>query len=422
MKSADLEDLGNRARTASRTLATVDDHLRSQALYRIADGLESRYHEVLVANEQDIQSAKGNDLGDAAIDRLRLDGERLGSIAGDVRTIASLPDPLEEAFDAKELPNGIKVAKRRTPLGVIGVIYESRPNVTIDISALCMKSGNAVILKGGSEALQSNTALVNLVKASLVSSEIPVDAVQFIASSDRALVGHMLGMKDQIDLMVPRGSASLVHRVASEATMPAITGGVGVCHMYVDSAAELGMTTDLIHNSKVVKPYVCNAIDTILVHSSAASTHLPKIASVLGESGVELRCDPRSFSILGDRSTSTIIRATDLDWGVEFLSLRLAVKVVDSLGKALSHIDLYGSGHTDAIITEDSSAATRFLNEVDSSVVIVNTSTRYNDGGRLGLGAEVAISTNKLHARGPMGLKELTSYKWTVVGEGQVPA
>jgi glutamate-5-semialdehyde dehydrogenase len=421
VKSSDLTSLGKRARFASKVLARQSDDSKKFALDKIASSLESNHESILLANQRDIQIAKDNALNNVSVDRLLLDREGLQSIANDVRTIAALPDPLAEKFDERTLSNGLNIARKRTPLGVIGVIYESRPNVTIDISALCLKSGNAAILRGGSEAIHSNTALVSLIKNSLDSSKMPLDSIQFVNSPDRKLVDQMLKMKDYIDLMVPRGNSSLVHKVASEATMPAITGGIGVCHMYVDDTAELDMAINLARSSKVEKPYVCNALDTVLVHSSVAPTYLPRMANVLGESDVELRCDLRALSLLGNPSNSNIIRATDLDWGAEFLALKVAIKVVDSLQDALDHINIYGSGHTDVIVTENTSAATRFLNEVDSSVVIVNASTRYNDGGRLGLGAEVAISTNKLHARGPMGLKELTSYKWTIEGTGQTP-
>lgn len=421
MKPSDLIDLGRRAQSASKSLGKLSDDSRKFALDKIASGLESNCDNILLANQQDVQTAKDNSLNSASIDRLLLDLDGLQSMANDVRTIAALPDPLAEKFDERTLPNGLNIARRRTPLGVIGVIYESRPNVTIDISALCMKSGNAVILRGGSEAIHSNTALVNLIKNCLDSSDVPSDSIQFINSPNRKIVDQMLEMKNYIDLMVPRGSSSLVHKVASGASMPAITGGIGVCHMYVDENVELDMAVNLARSSKVEKPYVCNALDTLLVHSSVASAYLPRIVNVLNENDVEIRCDLRALSLLGNPSKPNIVRATDQDWGIEFLALRVAVKVVDSLQDALDHIDTYSSGHTDVIVTENTAAAARFLNEVDSSVVIVNASTRYNDGGRLGLGAEVAISTNKLHARGPMGLKELTSYKWTVEGAGQTP-
>jgi glutamate-5-semialdehyde dehydrogenase len=305
-------------------------------------------------------------------------------------------------------------------LGVVAAIYESRPDVTVDISALCLKSGNAVILRGGKEAIHSNTALAGLIRDSIAAAGVHEDAVQFIESTDRALVGRMLEMKDTIDLMIPRGGQELVRRVAAEATMPAITGGIGVCHTYVDRAANEDMAVDIVYNAKVQRPSVCNALDTLLVHSNIAPTYLPRIARELASAGVEMRCDRRGLSILGSTEGLRLAGATDDDWGTEFLSLTAAVKVVDSLDEALEHIETYGSGHSEAIVTEDYSAAMRFLDEVDSSAVMVNASTRFNDGAQFGLGAEVAISTNKMHARGPMGLRELTSYKWIVLGTGQI--
>ena len=341
-------------------------------------------------------------------------------MANDIRRVVALPDPTGEEYDIRTLPNGLEISRRRTPLGVIGVIYESRPNVTIDISALCIKSGNAAILRGGKEAINSNKALALIVRDSIFSAGIPRDAVQFIESPDRTLVSNMLKLSDYIDLMIPRGGAELVRRVAEEAKMPAVTGGIGVCHTYVDRTANEDMAVEIAYNAKTSSPYVCNALDTLLIHTDVASTLLPKIATRLGNSNVTLNCDSRALNILSDSSSSLIKAATDVDWGHEYLSLTAAIKIVDSLDDALDHIDTFGSGHTDVIVTEDHTSATKFLDTVDSSVVMVNASSRFNDGAQFGLGAEVAISTNKTHARGPMGLQELTSYKWIVVGEGQV--
>jgi len=376
--------------------------------------------EILSANSQDIDAGRRDGLSEQLLGRLALDGNKLEGMAGDVRKVAELADPTEESFDETTLTNGLEVAKRRVPLGVIGVIYESRPNVTIDISSLCLKSGNAVILRGGKEAIRSNGVLAQITRDAIAEAGIADNAVQFVESTDRALVGEMLGMTEFIDLIVPRGSAELVRRVGREAQMPAITGGIGVCHTFVDRTADVDMAVDIAFNAKTSSPYVCNALDTLIVHSGIASEFLPKVAGRLGDSGVELRCDRRGRSIIGNSNGVTVASATDDDWGTEFLALTAAIKVVDSLDEALDHIELYGSGHTDVIVTEDDSSSQRFLNEVDSGVVLVNASSRFNDGGQLGLGAEVAISTNKMHARGPIGLKELTSYKWTVVGSGQV--
>jgi len=325
------------------------------------------------------------------------------------------------------LPNGLRVGKRRVPLGVVGSIYESRPNVTIDIAVLCLKSGNACLLRGGKESLHSNTALVKLVREAIAEAGVPPEAVQFIDNPDRALVDAMLRMKEHIDLLVPRGGAELVRFVANNAAMPAVTGGIGVCHTYVDRGADVGMAADIIFNAKVQRPTVCNALDTVLVHSDVAPRCLPRIARELAAAGVELHCDHRALSILGpsplgegELPMGKVLPAVEDDWGQEFLSLTAAVKVVDSLEEALQHIETYGSGHSEAIITEDYSAAMRFLEEVDAAAVFVNASTRFTDGAQFGLGAEVGISTQKLHARGPMGLRELTSYKWVILGNGQV--
>jgi glutamate-5-semialdehyde dehydrogenase len=322
--------------------------------------------------------------------------------------------------DTRTLPNGLQSGKRTVPLGVIGAIYESRPNVTVDISALCPKSGNAVILRGGSEALHSNKALAALVQQAIARAGAPPDAVQPIENQDRALVGQMLKMDQYIDMLIPRGGADLIRRVAAEATMPVITGGIGVCHTYVDKAADVAKAVAIAFNAKVQRPTVCNALDTLLVHSAIASAYLPAIAQAWAAEGVEMHCDRRALSILGPLKGLKLKAAQEDDWGKEFLSLTAAVKVVDSLDEALQHIEQYGSGHSEAIVSEDYSAAMRFLDEVDAAVVYANASTRFTDGGQFGLGAEVAISTNKLHARGPMGLQELTSYKWVVMGSGQV--
>ncbi|MYB50209.1 MAG: glutamate-5-semialdehyde dehydrogenase [Dehalococcoidia bacterium] len=416
----DLQHMGRRARAASRALAKTSASVKNGALQGVANALVERMDEILAANSQDIDAGRRDGLSEQLLGRLVLDGNKLEGMAGDVRKVAELADPTEESFDETTLANGLEVAKRRVPLGVIGVIYESRPNVTIDISSLCLKSGNAVILRGGKEAIRSNRVLAQITRDAIAEVGIADDAVQFVESTDRALVGEMLGMTEFIDLIVPRGSAELVRRVGREAQMPAITGGIGVCHTFVDKTADVDMAADIAFNAKTSSPYVCNALDTLIVHSGIASEFLPKVAGRLGDSGVELRCDRRARSVIGNSNGVTVVSATDDDWGTEFLALTAAIKVVDSLDEALDHIELYGSGHTDVIVTEDDSSSQRFLNEVDSGVVLVNASSRFNDGGQLGLGAEVAISTNKMHARGPIGLKELTSYKWTVVGSGQV--
>ena len=416
----ELTNKGAAAREAARLLAKASGHAKNTALDIVADELARRRSEILAANEQDLEAGRQAGLSDALLDRLMLDQDRLEGLATDVRAVAKLPDPVGETLDMREMPNGLRVGRRTVPLGVIGAIYESRPNVTVDISALCLKSGNAVILRGGREAVHSNSALAELVRDSLEEAGLPRDAVQRVESTDRALVGRMLTMRGMIDLIIPRGGQELINRVAAEATVPAVTGGVGVCHTYVDRSADVDMAVKIVHNAKVQRPSVCNALDTVLVHSAIAPAYLPRLAEAFGEDGVEARCDRRALSILGPTEALKVSPATEEDWSTEFLSLTAAVKIVDSLDEALDHIVSYGSGHSEAIVTEDYSAAMRFLDDVDSSAVMVNASTRFNDGGQFGLGAEVAISTNKLHARGPMGLRELTSYKWVVFGSGQV--
>lgn len=416
----DLQQMGRRARAAARALAKTSASVKNQALLGVADALSARQDEILDANAEDVSGGRRNGLSEQLLGRLTLDGSKLEGMANDVRRVAQLPDPTEGSYDETTLANGLEVAKRRVPLGVIGVIYESRPNVTIDISSLCLKSGNAVILRGGKEAIRSNGVLAQITRDAIAEAGIVDETVQFVQSTDRAHVGEMLGMTEYLDLVVPRGSAELVRRVGREAQMPAITGGIGVCHTFVDKTADVDMAVDIAFNAKTSSPYVCNALDTIIVHSGIASEFLPQVAGKLGDFGVELRCDRRARSIIGNSNGIVVSSASDEDWGTEFLALTAAIKVVDSIDEALDHIELHGSGHTDVIVTGDDSSSQRFLNEVDSSVVLVNASSRFNDGGQLGLGAEVAISTNKMHARGPIGLKELTSYKWTVVGSGQV--
>jgi glutamate-5-semialdehyde dehydrogenase len=317
-------------------------------------------------------------------------------------------------------PNGLQIGKKRVPLGVIGAIYESRPNVTIDISSLCLKSGNAVILRGGKEAIRSNSALAGVAQDAAVNAGMPDGVIQFVENTDRALVDHMLTMSDAIDLIIPRGSAGLIRSVAEKARMPVISGGIGVCHTYVDKSADMDKAVAIVYNAKVQRPTVCNALDTLLVHADIAGSYLSVITAELAKAGVEMHCDPRSLSILKAQSSLKLVPATDEDWGREFLSLVAAIRVVDSLDEALAHIARYGSGHSEAILTGDYPAAMRFLNEVDAACVYVNASTRFTDGAQFGLGAEVGISTQKFHARGPLGLKELTTYKWIILGSGQI--
>ena len=421
----DLISQGQAARRAARQLARLSTEVKNRTLLNLAGYLETDTEELLQANEADCSEARDYGLDDAMIDRLLLTPDRLRGTASEQRKIAALPDPVGESIEMTTLPNGLVTGRRRVPLGVIASIYESRPNVTVDIFGLCFKSGNACILRGGKEALRSNSALIRLIRRALVDAGAPAEAVQFVDNPDRELVDAMLKMHQYIDLVVPRGGEGLVRFVGENATMPAVTGGVGVCHTYIDRAADLDMAANVTFNAKVRRPYICNALDTLLVHSAVAVEGLPRIAAGLTASGVELHCDNRALSILGppdlsnDRAGS-IRPADEEDWGREFLAMAAAVKVVDSMDEALEHIDTYGSGHSEAIITEDYSAAMRFLDEVDAAAVYVNASTQFTDGAQFGLGAEVGISTQKMHARGPMGLKELTSYKWVIMGHGQV--
>jgi glutamate-5-semialdehyde dehydrogenase len=418
-KNALLIEKGQAARAAARKLARLTTQVKNQALLNIAEALETEQEEVLAANQRDYEAAQAEGLTEAMLDRLLLTPERLRSVAKDVRGVAALPDPVGEVMERTTLSNGLLLEKRRVPLGVIGSIYESRPNVTVDITILSLKSGNACLLRGGKESLNSNTALVNLIRRAIADAGVPPETVQFVDNPDRALVDTMLSMKDYINLLVPRGGTGLIKFVAERAAMPVVTGGIGVCHTYIDRAADLDMAARIVFNAKVQRPSVCNALDTILIHAEAASQCLPRIAQELGQAGVELHCDHRALSILGPGHGLKVKPATEEDWGQEFLSLKAAVKVVDSLNEALAHIETYGSGHSEAIITQDDSAASRFLDEVDAAAVYVNASTRFTDGAQFGLGAEVGISTQKFHARGPMGLRELTSYKWVIRGSGQ---
>ncbi len=418
---AGLKQQARSARAASRHLATTTTAERNAALHSIAAALEERAGQILDANGADLANASSAGLGEHVTERMTLNPGRVSDLASAVRDIAALPDPIGVTLDETTRPNGLHVQRISVPLGVIGAIYESRPNVTVDIASLCLKSANAAVLRGGKEAFETNRALAGIIADSLGASGLPSGAVQFVASTDRKLVGELLDMKDEIDLMVPRGSAELVRFVAERAAMPAVTGGIGVCHTYVDAAADLDLAEKVVVNAKVQRPTVCNALDTVLVHSAVAGSFLPALSRQFAKYGVEMRCDRRTLSILDSLGDGARRKAAvQDDFGAEFLDLIASVKIVDGLDGALAHIDRYGSGHSEAIVTSDTAAAESFLAKVDASAVFVNTSTRFNDGGEFGLGAEVAISTKKMHARGPMGLRELTSYKWLVRGDGQV--
>jgi len=416
----ELREKGNLAKSASRKLAFLPTNVKNKALISISEALLTRQDEILSANKLDYAEAENSGMTAAMLDRLMLSASRLQGIVQDVKTVASLPDPVGEVIEERNLTNGLQLIKKRVPLGVIGTIYESRPNVTVDISVLCLKAGNACVLRGGKESLHSNLALSRIVQETAYQAGIPEGAVQFIESTDRALVDHMLKMKGIIDLIIPRGGAGLIKFVVENASIPVVAGGIGVCHTYVDSKAAIDKAIAIAYNAKVQRPTVCNALDTLLVHVDIAQKYLPLIATEWGKANIEMHCDERALAILKSDTSLKLIPAKSEDWGKEFLALIAAIKVVDSLDEAIEHIDHYGSGHSEAIVTENKEAAKRFLNEVDAACVYVNASTRFTDGGQFGMGAEIGISTQKFHARGPMALKELTSYKWIIIGNGQV--
>ncbi len=422
MKSTikELEEKGKAAKAASRKLAFLSTEVKNKALLNIAEALIDKQDAILAANKIDYKEAKASGMSESMLDRLMLSPSRLEGIAQDTRTVAALPDPVGEMLEMRTLPNGLQIGKKRVPLGVIGAIYESRPNVTADIASLCLKSGNAVILRGGKEAINSNTALAKIAQKACDQAGVPQGAIQLIESAERALVNHMLKMRGVIDLIIPRGGANLIKLISENAAMPVLAGGIGVCHTYVDKSADLNKAVAIAYNAKVQRPTVCNALDCLLVYSQVAPDYLPIIAKEWAKAGVEMHCDRRAMAILKPIPSLKLVPAVNEDWGKEFLSLTAAIKVVNSLDEALGHIEKYGSGHSEAIVTDDYSAAMRFLNEVDAACVYANASTRFTDGGQFGLGAEIGISTQKFHARGPMALKELTSYKWIILGSGQV--
>ncbi len=405
------------ARAASRALAVATSAEKNAAIAAIADGLHERRDEVAAANARDIAKAGAEGVTPSVIDRIRLDADRVERLAASLADVIALPDPVGETIDCESRPNGLEIGRVRVPLGVIAVIYENRPNVTIDIAALCLKSGNACVLRGGREALESNRVLAAIIAAGLTAAGLPGDAVQFVASTDRALVGALLGMNDLIDLMIPRGGKGLVERVRDEASMPVVAGGIGICHTYVDRAADLAMALDIVDNAKTRRVSICNALDVMILHSDIAAPFLGALAGRWQER-VELRTDAAAAALLAGTAARARPAGPD-DFDTEFLDMVAGVRVVDTAEAALAHIAAHGSGHSEAIVTTDAALGERFLREVDASAVYVNASTQFTDGGEFGLGAEVGISTGKLHARGPMGLRELTSYKWVVRGTGQ---
>jgi len=416
----DLIAMGQAAKTASRRLATLTTGQKNAALRAIADELEAQAGTVLVQNALDIAAGRARELSDALLDRLLLTEKRVAALAADTRHIADLPDPIGAESGGRILPNGLRLSKRRIPIGVIGVIYEARPNVTIDIATLCLKTGNATILRGGSETSRSNLALVLVIQAALERVGLPRTAVQVIADPDRALVAGLLRLDKYVDMIVPRGGAGLHRLCREQSTVPVITGGIGICHIFVDESANLARAVDIVENAKVQRPSVCNALDTVLVHRAVAPAFLPAMAARLAQSGVELRATGEAFDILQTAGGARVRAAGPDDFDQEWLALILGVKVVDGLDQAIDHIQEHSTEHSDSILTNDLAHANRFVNEINSAAVYVNASTRFTDGGQFGLGAEVAVSTQKLHARGPMGLEELTTYKWVGIGDGQI--
>lgn len=414
-KNPSIASIARAARDAGRRLSQLTSSQKNEALLAIATALETNSQTVVAANTEDIRRARSNGLPDAMIDRLTVNKATITGMAEGLREVANLGDPVGAVVDTYERPNGLLVSRVRIPLGVIGIIYESRPNVTVDAAGLCLKAGNAVILRGGSEAIASNRALANLIAQALVALNLPAKAVQVVPTTDRSAVNELLAQEALIDLIIPRGGEGLIRFVAENSRIPVLKHYKGVCHIFVDRKADLDMAYDICINAKVQRPGVCNAMETMLVHEKIAGTFLPEMGSRFQTAGVTIRgCDKtRQLLPWADE-------ADESDWSTEYLDLVLAVKVVGDMNQAMAHIANFGSNHTEAIVTGDSSRAQRFVDDVDASVVIANASTRFNDGGQLGLGAEIGISTTKLHAYGPMGLNELTTTKFIVQGNGQV--
>jgi glutamate-5-semialdehyde dehydrogenase len=410
-----MESYGKQARTAARGLAATRTDERNAALRAMADALDEHAGAILEANAEDVAAARARGIGDALVERLTLNPKRVAAMSDGLRQIAALPDPIGEIIDGSRRPNGLAIQRVRVPLGVIGVIYESRPNVTADAAGLCVKSGNAVILRGGSESIRSNSAIARALQAGIERAGLPAHSVQFIESTDRQDALALMRADRYVDLLMPRGGEGLKKTIMENATVPVLASLGGNCHTYIDASADPEMAIAIAENAKVSRPSVCNAMETLLVHASIAPCVLPELGARLTAAGVEIRgCERTREFLLG------AVPATEEDWATEYLALILAVRVVDSLDEALDHISQYGTGHSEAIVTRDYEASERFTHEVDAACVYVNASTRFTDGGEFGMGAEVAISTQKLHARGPVGIRELTTYKTIVRGAGQI--
>jgi len=410
-----LINQGIKARKAARFLATASSNIKNEALHAMADSLVTGQSEILAANAVDLEQGARQGLTSALLERLTLNESRIKDMAQGLRDIAALPDPVGELIDASRRPNGLDVSRIRTPIGVIGIIYESRPNVTADAAALCLKSGNAILLRGGEEALNSNRVIARLISEAAVQCGIPEGAIQLVDSEDKAAAVFMMKMHDYLDVLIPRGGKGLKKVVLENAIVPIIMTGMGNCHVYLDKDADYEKSLKIVHNAKVQRPSVCNAAETLLVHKDAAAQFLPGIIKDLQESGVEIRGCEETQKIVPD-----IKAATEDDWAEEYLDLIMAVKVVENLDEAINHVNEYGTGHSEAIVSDNYNSVRRFLAEVDAAAVYANASTRFTDGGVFGFGAEMGISTQKLHARGPMGLKELTTTKFVIYGDGQV--
>ena len=413
-----LLEIAQNARSAASQLAQASTETKNAAILTIADELEAHQDEILAANAQDIAAGREAGLTEALLDRLMLNPSRLKSIAADLRSVADLPDPVGEHFDESTLPNGIRLRKQRVPLGVLGVIYEARPNVTIDVAGLALKTGNAAILRGGKETLRSNLALVEVICVALSTCGLPTDSIQYIEDTDRARILELLKLDDYVDIIIPRGGAGLHEFCREHSRIPVMTGGIGICHLFVDESADLDASMDILHNAKTQRPSVCNSLDVALVHASVAPSLLPRLVEHLGKDGVTFQADSESFEIVG--SDSRVSPAGKDAFDTEWLSLVLSLKVVKDVDEAIAHIAAHSTHHSDGILTRDQAHADQFVAEVDSAAVYVNASTRFTDGSQFGLGAEVAISTQRLHARGPMGLRELTTYKWVAIGDWNV--
>ncbi len=414
--SSYMRTLGQRARAVSQQLAAADTQRKNQALFAIAEQLQQQRSTLQTANQQDLATGQAKGLETALLDRLELNDGRIAAMIEGLQQIAALPDPIGEIFDMKYRPSGIQVGRMRTPIGVIGIIYESRPNVTADAAALCLKSGNATVLRGGSEAFHSNQAIAHCIQNGLQQAGLPADAVQVVATTDRAAVGHMISMPEAIDVIIPRGGKGLIERISNEARVPVIKHLDGICHLYVDDEADQEKAYQITLNAKTQRYGTCNTLETLLINATIAADFLPRIAAGYREKGVELRGCPQTCAILGE-SCKVAVKE---DWDTEYLAPILSIRVIDDLDQAMSHINQHSSQHTDGIITENYTKARRFLREIDSSSVLVNTSTRFADGFEYGLGAEIGISTDKLHARGPVGLEGLTSVKFIVLGDGHI--